>query len=95
VLLRRANLAADHGFHDLTEEFRFLYLDEMVQTLCLNFIVDRQLPEGTPRGYLILKLEGQEQVDEAVAMLNRRRGTKGPFLSHPQTALFGPGEKRK
>lgn len=81
VLLRLSNIAADHRQLGLSDEFLCIYLDQVLENVARSkttpagtmFII----PENQQReshGYLLLKLEGQQQVDDAMALMQKRRG---------------------
>jgi transcriptional regulator with XRE-family HTH domain len=72
ALLRLANIAADHGKIELSEEFKFLYLEEVLQTLNFNLIVSKAQPGRDTKGYLILRLSGQQEIDDAIELIRKR-----------------------
>ena len=75
VLLRLADIANRHGLGELAQEFSFLYFDELLANLSLNLIVSNPA-DPNRQGYLVLKLEGQEQIDDALDLLHKQSGYK-------------------
>ena len=94
MLLKLADIASSHGFGELAQEFRFLYLDELLGTLGFSLIISN-LAEKERCGYLILKLKGQEQIDDAIDLLHKRSGYKGGDKSRDSIEQALLGYKRK
>ena len=57
VLLKLSDIARANGIADIADEFRFLYLDEIIGNLGFEMIVSNPA-ESRKRGYLVVKLEG-------------------------------------
>lgn len=72
VLLRLADIAAENQLLDLRDEFRSLYLDEVMSNLKFNLVINPVTPARAVKyGYVILKLEGDEQIKRATRFVTQ------------------------
>jgi transcriptional regulator with XRE-family HTH domain len=97
LLLTFADLASEAENLELAADFRFLYLDKISEKLRFNLIVDPVSEKREiPRGYLVLKLEGQEQIDDVLEFLEKRRGPTDhdAIREGLEAALFGRNRKK-
>ena len=69
ALLRLAKIAAQNDLLDLAARFRRLHLDEVLSGLHFNLLVDEQ----TKTGWLVMKLNGQPQIDDAIDFFEKYR----------------------
>ena len=93
VLLRLSEIAAEHGEFSLKDEFLYLYLDDVLQKVKGNMFVVPETADNEPHGFLLLRLDNQKQVDDAIALLRKRRGPiedgTGPIRDMMDAALSG------
>ena len=69
ALLRLAKIAVQNDLPDLAARFQRLHLDEVLSGLHFNLVVDEQAKTG----WLIMKLNGQPQIDDAIDFFEKYR----------------------
>jgi hypothetical protein len=81
VLVRLADIAKENNLIPLRNEFTVLYLEEVLKNVTFNMFVQQPKADGTPAsGYLVLKLEGTEEIKAAAKFVDSLKGTHDELL---------------